>query len=155
MHNITEIDAVACEVRIAARPETVFAFFTEPDKLLRWIGTTADLNAQPGGAYTINVNGQDVARGTFVELVPFSRIVLTWGWEGPDQPLPPGSTTVEVTLTPDGEGTQLRLVHRGLAVAELRDAHREGWQHYLNRLAIAGPGGAPGPDPLVTTGEHR
>jgi uncharacterized protein YndB with AHSA1/START domain len=150
--SISEIDAVACEVRIAARPETVFAFFTEPDKLLRWIGTAAALDARPGGAYTINVNGLDVARGTFVEVVPFSRIVLTWGWEGPDQPVPPSSTTVEVTLTPDGDGTQLRLVHRGLASAELRDAHRDGWQHYVNRLTVAASGGMPGLDPLLKTG---
>ncbi len=149
---ITDIDAVACDVHIAARPETVFAFFTDPQKLLRWIGTAADLDPRPGGAYTINVNGQDVARGTFVEIVPYSRIVMTWGWEGPDQPVPPGSTTVEVQLIPDGDGTHLKLVHRGLASAELRAAHRDGWQHYLDRLAIAAPGGQPGTDPLLKTG---
>jgi hypothetical protein len=42
------------------------------------------------------------------------------------------------------------LVHRGLATPELRNAHREGWQHYLNRLTVAAPGGDPGPDPHVT-----
>jgi uncharacterized protein YndB with AHSA1/START domain len=146
---ISEIDAVTCEVRIAATPETVFGFFTDPDKLLRWMGTAAELDARPGGAYWINVNGADVARGAFVELVPHSRIVLTWGWDGTEAPVPPGSTTVEVTLTPDGNGTHLRLVHRGLALAEMRDAHRHGWQHYLARLATAAPGGEPGHDPLV------
>jgi uncharacterized protein YndB with AHSA1/START domain len=149
---ISEIDAVACDIRIAAAPETVFAFFVDPRKLLSWMGTAADVDPQPGGAYAININGSDVARGTFVEIVPYSRIVMTWGWDGPNQPAPPGSTTVEVTLTPDGDGTQVRLVHRGLAAAELREAHRDGWQHYLRRLAIAAPGGAPGQDPLLKTG---
>jgi uncharacterized protein YndB with AHSA1/START domain len=146
--NVSEIDAVACEIRIAARPETVFAFFTDPDKMLRWKGTTADLDPRPGGAYAVNVNGRDRMRGTYVELVPYSRIVFTWGWEDPALQIPPGSTTVEVTLTPDGDGTHVRLVHRGLASAELRSAHRDGWQHYLSRLSVAAPGGDPGPDPL-------
>ncbi|HET6318733.1 MAG TPA: SRPBCC family protein [Chloroflexota bacterium] len=148
---ISEIDAVTCEVRIAATPEVVFGFFTDPHKMLRWMGTAAELDVRPGGAYWININGADVARGSFVELVPFSRIVLSWGWDGADAPVPPGSTTVEVTLTPDDDGTHLRLVHRGLALAQVRDAHRDGWQHYLERLAIAAPGGEPGPDPHAKT----
>jgi uncharacterized protein YndB with AHSA1/START domain len=147
--SISEIDAVACEIRIAARPETVFAFFTDPEKMLRWKGTQAELDPQPGGVYAVNVNGRDRMRGTYVELVPHSRIVFTWGWEDPDLHIPPGSTTVEVTLTPDGDGTHVRLVHRGLASAELRATHREGWQHYLSRLSVAAAGGDPGRDPLL------
>jgi uncharacterized protein YndB with AHSA1/START domain len=147
--SISEIDAVACEIRIAARPETVFAFFTDAEKMLRWKGTTAELDPRPGGVYAVNVNGRDRMRGTYVELVPHSRIVFTWGWEDPELHIPPGATTVEVTLTPDGDGTHVRLVHRGLASAELRATHREGWQHYLARLSVAAAGGDPGKDPQV------
>ena len=31
-------DAVVREVRVAARPETVFPFFTDPDRMVRWKG---------------------------------------------------------------------------------------------------------------------
>jgi uncharacterized protein YndB with AHSA1/START domain len=146
--SISEIDAVTCEVRIAARPETVFAFFTDPVKMLRWKGVSADLDPRPGGVYAVNVNGRDQMRGTYVEVVPYSRVVFTWGWEDEALQLPPGSTTVEVTLTPDGDGTHVRLVHRGLVSAALRTTHRDGWQHYLDRLALAAAGRDPGPDPL-------
>jgi Activator of Hsp90 ATPase homolog 1-like protein len=46
--------------------------------------------------------------------VPHSRVVLTCGFEERDETVPPGASTVEVTLTPDGNGTILRLVHRDL-----------------------------------------
>ena len=39
--------------------------------------------------------------------------MFTWGWVG-NEYLPPGSTTVEVTLITDGDATVVRLVHKGL-----------------------------------------
>jgi uncharacterized protein YndB with AHSA1/START domain len=136
-----------CETRVAARPETVFAFFTQPDKMVRWQGVRVDLDPRPGGVYAVDMSAQARVRGTFLEVVPFSRIVFTWGWEGDEVNLPPGSSTVEVTLTPDGDGTHVRLVHRGLTTPVMRDQHRDGWQMYLGRLGIAALGGDPGPDP--------
>jgi uncharacterized protein YndB with AHSA1/START domain len=81
-----------------------------------------------------------------VEVVPYTRVVFTWGWEG--SALPPGSTTVEITLTPAGNETIVRLRHTGLP-APLADTHREGWEHFMGRLAIAAAGGNPGRDPWL------
>lgn len=141
-----ESDAVELEVRIAARPETVFSFFTDPAKMTRWKGISATLEPRNDGVYRVDINGRNIARGQYLEVVPYSRLVFTWGWEGEGSPLPPGSSTVEVTLIPDGNGTIVRLRHFGLP-ADQRDAHAEGWNHYLPRLAIAAAGGDPGPDP--------
>jgi len=77
------------KIAIAAKPETVFSFFTDPVKLARWKGMRAELDPRPGGLYRVNINGRDVARGEYVEIVPYSRIVITWGWEGENSPLPP------------------------------------------------------------------
>jgi uncharacterized protein YndB with AHSA1/START domain len=89
-------------------------------------------------------NGMN-ARGQFVELVPDERVVFTWGWV--DRPgIPPGSTTVEITLNADGEGTLLVLTHRSVADVEAPMQHK-GWSHYLPRLAQAASGREPGPDP--------
>ena len=52
-------------------------------------------------------------------------------------PVPPGSSTVVVHLEPDGDGTLVRLNHRGLPDAEMRELHREGWERFLSRLAAA------------------
>jgi uncharacterized protein YndB with AHSA1/START domain len=144
--SVTEINAVVRETHIAAAPETVFAFFVDPDKMVRWMGTRADLDARPGGRFAVDINAVARARGEFVELVPPSRIVLSFGWED-DPAVPPGSTTLEITLTPDHDGTHVRLVHRGLLTADAREQHAHGWAHYLARLAVAGAGGDPGPDP--------
>ena len=132
-------DALEREIRIAARPETVFAFFTDPEKMLRWKGIRADIDPQPGGIYRVDIDGQHIARGQYVEVVPHSRVVFTWGWENAgDTPLP-GASTVEVTLTADGDGTIVRLRHSGLSAME-RASHGEGWDYFLSRLATAAEG---------------
>jgi uncharacterized protein YndB with AHSA1/START domain len=134
------------EVRIAARPETVFACFTEPSLLVRWKGAEATLEPQPGGLYRVVMSpGGDVVRGEYVEVIPHSRLVFTWGFEGEGGLLPAGASTVEVTFTPEGEGTLVRLVHRDLP-GDVRDAHARGWAHYLDRLRRVAAGQDPGPD---------
>ena len=143
--------AVEQEVRgIAARPETVFEFFIDPEKMTRWKGSSASLDPRPGGLYRVNVTGRDVANGKYVEITPHSRVVFTWGWEAEGNPVPPGSSTVEISLTPDGDGTLLRLRHTGLP-AEEGETHTQGWAHYLQRLSIAAVGQDPGPDPLASS----
>jgi uncharacterized protein YndB with AHSA1/START domain len=88
------------------------------------------------------------ASGSVVEVVPCRSITFTWGWTGAPFPLAPGSTTVRITLEPDGDGTVIRLVHRDLP-PELRPPHAEGWTHYTNRLALVASGRDPGPDPIA------
>jgi uncharacterized protein YndB with AHSA1/START domain len=142
-------EPVVKDVRIDARPETVFGFFTEPDKLTRWLCVEAAVDPRPGGINHQTHPGDEsypggpfYMRGEFVEVSPPSRVVFTWGFENPEVGVPPGASTVEVTLTPDGDGTRVRLVHRDLPEAE-RPSHDEGWTGMLERLAVAAPGGDP------------
>jgi len=138
------------EIHISARPEIVFSFFTEPEKMIRWKGLRATLDPQPGGMYRVDINGRDVARGEYLEVTPHTRIVFTWGWEGAEGPLPPGASTVEVSLIPDGEGTTVRLRHLGLPNQPLYKLHAAGWDHYLPRLTAVVEGREAGPDPRAT-----
>ena len=133
------------EVQIEASPETVFEFFTDPAKATRWMGSAATLDPRPGGVYRVDI-GQWTNVGEFVEVDPPNRIAWTWGWEGHDDMIPPGSSTVEVTLTPDGDATIVRLVHRDLPVHAV-EPHAHGWDLYMPRLAIVAAGGDAGPDP--------
>jgi uncharacterized protein YndB with AHSA1/START domain len=141
------------EVRIAARPDVIFDYFVDPAKMTKWKGVWAELDPRPGGIFRVNVTCHDIARGEYLEIVPFSRIVFTWGWEGEGSPLQPGSSTVEVTLVPDGDATIVRLVHRDLPVVGV-DGYAEGWEHFLPRLAQIASGHDPGPDPWAV-GEMR
>jgi uncharacterized protein YndB with AHSA1/START domain len=148
---VEQRNAVEREVRIAARPETVFAFFTDPEKMVQWKGTRAELDPRPGGVYRVEINQEAIARGEFVELVPPHKLVFTWGWEGQEagqgeHAVPPGSSRVEVSLEPDGEGTILRLRHLDLP-EQSREIHGQGWDLYLARLGDVAGGGDPGVDP--------
>jgi len=133
------------EIEIAAPQATVFAFLTDPDKILRWVGTEATIEAEPGGIYLINVAGRHVARGQFTEVVPVHRLAYSFGWEGRDN-MPPGSSLIEIDLIEKDGGTLVRFTHSGLPDKQERDAHEQGWNHYLHRLTVAATGGEPGPD---------
>jgi uncharacterized protein YndB with AHSA1/START domain len=144
----TLTEGVTLEIVVEASPETIFPFFTDPEKMVRWKGTRAELDARPGGIYNVDVTHQALARGEYVDVDEPRRVVFTWGWQGDDD-VPPGSSTVEITLEPRDGATLVRLVHTGLPKSK-RDMHREGWEHFLARLRIAAPGGDPGPDPLLS-----
>lgn len=138
---------VNSEIRIDAAPEAIFPFLTDPQKIVRWKGVDATVEASPGGVYRVNVTGVKHAVGEYLEVDAPHRVVFTWGWEG-DEQLPPGSSTVTIELISDGEGTIVRLSHSGLP--EGADAAQlQGWEHFLPRLAIVASGGDPGPDPWV------
>ena len=134
------------EVRVAASPDSVFEYFTDPAKMVMWMGTEATLDPRPGGVCRINPSGQAAMLGEFVEVDRPRRIVFTWGWETALFKTPPQSTLVEVSLTPDGEDTVVRLAHRRLK-PELVPLHRAGWAHYMARLRLAASGADPGRDP--------
>lgn len=150
MANAETVDAVEVEVRIAASPETIFDFFTEPDRMIQWMSRSADLDPRPGGTFRCEINDSAVASGEYLAVEPPGRIVFSWGWEGENAVTEPGTSRVEVLLEAAGEETNLRLIHTDLATAESAEKHGHGWRHYLDRLAIAAAGGDPGPDTFAS-----
>jgi uncharacterized protein YndB with AHSA1/START domain len=131
--------AIEKVITIAARPETVFRLLTDPNEYVRWKGKLAQLEPRAGGMFHVDfMNDKDVVDGKFVEVIPSRRVVFTWGWK--DNPVvPPGSSTVEIDLEPDGQGTRLRLVHRGLPHDAIA-SHTEGWDYFLPRLTSIAEG---------------
>jgi uncharacterized protein YndB with AHSA1/START domain len=134
---------------IDASPETVWEFLVDPEKLMRWKGINADLETRPGGIFRCEVIPGRIARGEYVEIDKPNKLVFTWGWDG-NEDVPPGSSTIEIELASDGDGTSLRFVHKDLPNAESIASHAHGWDHYLPRLETAAGGGDPGEDPWVT-----
>ncbi|HEY7137288.1 MAG TPA: SRPBCC domain-containing protein [Acidimicrobiia bacterium] len=135
-------------VFIDAAPAEVYELLTHADRFVEWMAPEADIDTRVGGTITWRHLNGDRCTGTFVELVPGRRIVFTYGWDRDDVRIPPGSTTVEITLQPRDGGTDLHLVHRDLP-EPMVDPHAGGWANYLHRLAVAASGGDPGPDPLA------
>ena len=128
----TSETAITASVRIAASADVVFPYFTDPALAVKWIADAAYLDARPGGTFSIDVRGNP-ARGEYLEIDPPHRVVFTWGIEGSGD-LPPGTSTVEVVLQPDGDETVVTLTHRDLTTQEFRRSHREGWSEFLGRL---------------------
>ncbi len=129
-------------ISIEAPPETVFGFLVDPLRYVRWKGKLAQLDPRRGGLYRVEfASGTEIAAGRFVEVIPPRRVVFTWGWEGSEF-VPPGMSTVEIDLEPVGQGTRLRLVHRGLPDAAMA-SHTEGWDHFLPRLIDVAEGRQP------------
>jgi uncharacterized protein YndB with AHSA1/START domain len=133
---------VEVERRIAARPETVFSYFTDPERYRRWQGVEAQLDPRPGGVFRVVATTRPnyIVSGHFVEIEPPSRLVFTWGWEPNDElvegqaDLPPGASTVEVVLVAEGDATILRLRHSGLPSEIACRFHAWGWGETLDRL---------------------
>ena len=69
------------ETHIAAPPATVFAFLTDPEKIVSWMGTEAQTEKHVSGLYLLKGVGHRgrVARGAFREVVPVHRLAYSFG----------------------------------------------------------------------------
>jgi uncharacterized protein YndB with AHSA1/START domain len=150
--NQTDNEKIIKEIFIEARPETLFSFFTDADKMVRWMGRHILLEPKICGKYRIDVNGSDIAIGEYVEIVPYEKIVMTWGWEK-SKLVPPGSSKVEFKLIPKEKGTNLVLTHYDLPVEEI-PSHVQGWSHYMPRIKQFAEGQDPGVDPWSEVAMH-
>jgi uncharacterized protein YndB with AHSA1/START domain len=143
---MTDQDVLEISLHIDADPETVFPYFTDPERYVQWMGTSAELEPEPGGRYRVWMRDGVETVGEFVEVDPPRRVVFTFGWTQ-GMPVPPGSSTVVVTLEPEAGGTRLVLRHHDLPDDEQRAHHRSGWAMYLDRMTARIAGTDPGPDP--------
>ncbi len=129
--------------RFKAPPAKVFAAWTDPEKMRRWMGpgeikaVRAESDARVGGRYRVLMrtpSGQehDVS-GVYREVIANEKLVFTWAWKvvPPDEP---HQSLVTVLLKPDGGGTLLTLTHEHLFDEESRAGHEQGWIGSLKKL---------------------
>ena len=129
-------------------PESTFALLTDPERLRRWQAVTARIELRAGGEFRWTIVPGHTAAGTITEIEPGRRLVFSFGWEASED-LPPGASSVTITLEPTEGGTSVHLVHSGLT-AEQAAGHLQGWEHYGERLAAAAEHGDAGPDDWAT-----
>lgn len=132
-------DAFIGSIVIEAPPDEVFRYFTEPDAITAWMGDSAQVDPQPGGAFVLRLDDR-VVEGRYIEVSPPSRIVISWGRRG-SRELPPHASTLTVQIVAEGPSTRVTVVHTGLPRSE-QERHALGWQFYLGRLETLFAAGA-------------
>jgi uncharacterized protein YndB with AHSA1/START domain len=120
-------------VVIQARPETVFSFFTDPDRWASWWGKGSTIDPRAGGRMFIRHPNGIEASGEVVEVEPPRRIAFTYGFSS-GEPIPAGSSKVTIALEPLGAATRLRLSHE-FGEPNVRDEHVQGWRYQLSVFA--------------------
>ncbi|RBY92842.1 SRPBCC family protein [Blastococcus sp. TF02A-30] len=119
--------------------EDVWAALTEPDRLVRWIGTF-DGERRPGSTGTFTMTHEAEPAGEpmrIVECDPPRRLVVEWTQEDTD------AWRIDLDLWQEDGRTQLRFVQVFGADADVTD-FAMGWHWYLDKLA-AEVAGAPQP----------
>jgi uncharacterized protein YndB with AHSA1/START domain len=132
-------EALVIQIRIAARPATVFKFFSDPTRFEAWMGKGNSLSPTCGGGLTIRYPNGDTAIGQVQEVIPDKRLVFTWGYRDSKHGLPAGASQVAIDLTPIETGTLVTLTHTGLDAQQRRD-HGLGWRHALAALSVRSSG---------------
>ncbi|MGW7573959.1 SRPBCC family protein [Streptomyces sp. NPDC054765] len=132
-------DRIEREISIAAPVERVWAVLTEPEHVGSWFGqgepTPVDL--RPGGIMELDHGEYGQFPTKIVKVDPPHHFSYRWAAAYPGEVAVVGnSTLVEFTLTPEGDGTRLRVVESGFAdlvIPEDRkktagyESHSEGW----------------------------
>jgi uncharacterized protein YndB with AHSA1/START domain len=126
--------------RLKAPPAKVFAAWTDPEKVKRWMGPgeikalSAECDVRSGGHYRWvmqdPVGETHEVGGVYREVVPNEKLVFTWAWKS----TPERQSLVTVLITPDGEGSLLTLTHEQFFDEDACDRHQGGWNGALDKM---------------------
>jgi uncharacterized protein YndB with AHSA1/START domain len=147
-------DRIERDITIAAPVERVWAVLTEPEHVGTWFGQgePAPIDLRPGGIMHLDHGEYGQFPTTIVEVDAPHRFSYRWASAFPGEVADESnSTLVEFTLTPEGDGTHLRVVETGFAALTIPEerqstasyeSHSGGWtgqvdniRQYAERLA--------------------
>lgn len=130
-----QTEAISFDFDLHHPPEKVWRALTRPELLAEWLLPVANLQLEPGAAFTFQAPPKPGWDGAvdcrFVEIEPLRKLSYTWvvGF-GID-------TVVTFTLTPTASGTRLSLVQSGFRADQKHNfaGARYGWRMMGGRLA--------------------
>jgi uncharacterized protein YndB with AHSA1/START domain len=142
----TPDSTIRLEQTVPAPAERVFAAWVKPEAMARWYAPTdefttpiAEVDLRVGGAYRVGMKHKDreqvIVSGQYCRIEPPHTLSFTWAWESPRADV--HETQVTLTFRPNGDTTDVTLLHERFRDDELRQRHTEGWTGCLSRLARA------------------
>jgi uncharacterized protein YndB with AHSA1/START domain len=133
--------ALVERVTIRATPERVFEFWTEPGHLVQWFGpegavcVAAEVDLKIGGRYRIGNRFPDGSvhwiAGAFELIEKPARLVYSWGLEPA-----PSTERVTVKFVPQGDATEVTVIHENIPSSKVQQGHAKGWQGCFQGLRV-------------------
>ncbi|WP_328522511.1 SRPBCC domain-containing protein [Kribbella sp. NBC_00359] len=142
------MESVEREVYVEARPEVVWAAVAQPEGFARWYAFGgAEIDLRPGGRLVMRWDEHGEYLGFVEKVEPGRRFAYRYAVEPGVEPAPGNSNLVEFTLTPEGEGTRLRVVESGFERLEVSpdeqvrraEESEQGWDGALAALTELAP----------------
>lgn len=127
---------------IAAAPTTLYAAWTEPERLNRWFGTVVEADVRVGGRYRVEIHEDDGTVngfvGEYLVLDPPRTVSFTFTHIAQTEADRISDETVTVTFTDLGDGgTELVLVNAWTgppATPSDYQGLRDGFDAWLDQL---------------------
>jgi uncharacterized protein YndB with AHSA1/START domain len=136
-------DRIEREIVVAAPAERLWEVLTRPEHIGRWFeGMEPEVDLRPGGAMVLTSQEFGKIHGIVDKVEPPRLFAYRWA-RHPDTPVTEGTATlVEFTLTPEGNGTRVRLVESGFSRTDAvkvdqqrhAEANSQGWLQVLDSL---------------------
>ncbi len=133
-----------------ASRERVFAAWTDPEQMKRWMGPPnftcpeAESDLRVGGHYRVVMHGTrspgdgqpaqeitSIVTGEYLEVRPPELVRYSWNptWSPGEQSI------VTLRLHEESGGTRLELIHENFATIESANGHNNGWNGALDKFA--------------------
>jgi uncharacterized protein YndB with AHSA1/START domain len=136
-------DRIERDVLVAAPPERLWEVLTMPQHIDQWFhGMTTQVDLRPGGAMVLASEEFGKIDAVVEKVEPPRLFSYRWA-RHPATPVAEGTATlVEFTLTPEGDGTRVRVVESGFTSTDAvkvdqarhAEANSQGWRIVLDDL---------------------
>jgi uncharacterized protein YndB with AHSA1/START domain len=137
------IDRIEREIVVAAPAQRLWEVLTRPEHIGRWFeGMDVEVDLRPGGAMVLTSQEFGTFHAIVEQVEPPRRFSYRWA-RHPGTPVAQGTATlVEFTLTPEGNGTRVRVVESGFTSTDAvkvdqqrhAEANSQGWRQVLDSL---------------------
>jgi uncharacterized protein YndB with AHSA1/START domain len=133
-------DSINLEIKIHAPVQEVWKAWTEPELILRWIGSDpkgegleARMDVTPGGTYEISFRGSDGVEhsffGIYTEVKEFRKLIFSWEWKSE----PGVESFVSIDLTADDDHTLMQFEHSHVGNRSMHN-YMDGWTTTFEKL---------------------